>query len=147
MTSGLNGMSEDAWEHLALDHLAESDVWEPLHGTKVAPGSGMRETWADPAMQSVLMAALVRLNPEVPTQHLQQAPDGLNADGQLYWRLLLRLQREVVFTVEVDHWRARYTMVHQRVGQRFEVPWPGFDAPIVIGPGWHHHHGQARIDM
>jgi hypothetical protein len=80
-------------------------------------------------------------------QLIEQAPDGFNADGQLYWRLLLRLQREVVFTVEVDHWRARYTMVHQRVGQRFEVPWPGFDAPIVIGPGWHHHHGQARIDM
>ena len=71
--SGLNGMSEDDWEHLALDHLAESDVWEPHHGTKVAPGSGLRTSWADPVMPSVLMAALVRLNPEVPTQHLQQA--------------------------------------------------------------------------
>jgi type I restriction enzyme R subunit len=67
------GMSEEAWELAALERLAETDVWEPRTGHDIAAGSGFRESWADPVMQSVVMQALVRLNRDVPTQHLQQA--------------------------------------------------------------------------
>ncbi|MGL5862361.1 MAG: type I restriction endonuclease subunit R, partial [Phycicoccus sp.] len=66
-------MDEAAWEQLALERLAELDVWEPLHGPATAPGSGYRESWADPVWPKRLLDALVRLNPSVPTVHLQQA--------------------------------------------------------------------------
>jgi len=67
------GLSEEAWEFAALERLAETEVWEPKAGHDIAPGSGFRESWADPVMQPLVMEALVRLNKEVPTQHLQQA--------------------------------------------------------------------------
>ncbi|WP_346006815.1 type I restriction endonuclease subunit R [Janibacter terrae] len=64
--------TEDAWEQLALEALAEHE-WPALPGTAVAPGSGERATWDDPVIPSRLMAALTRLNPTVPTEYLQQA--------------------------------------------------------------------------
>ncbi|MGL4175164.1 MAG: type I restriction endonuclease subunit R [Dermatophilaceae bacterium] len=70
---GTDGMDEAAWEQLAIERLAELDVWEPLHGPATAPGSGYRESWADPVWPTRLLDALVRLNPSVPTVHLQQA--------------------------------------------------------------------------
>ena len=71
MTS--HGMSEEAWELAAIERLAETDFWEPLTGHDIAPGSGLRETWADPVVRPWVMEALGRLNKDVPTQHLQQA--------------------------------------------------------------------------
>jgi type I restriction enzyme R subunit len=68
-----HGMSEEAWELAALERLAETDVWEPKTGHDIAPGSGWRQSWADPVIQPLVIEALVRLNKDVPTQHLQQA--------------------------------------------------------------------------
>lgn len=64
--------TEDAWEQLALEALAEHE-WPTLPGTAIAPGSGERTAWEDPVIPSRLMAALTRLNPTVPTEYLQQA--------------------------------------------------------------------------
>ena len=69
----MHGMSEEAWELAALERLAETDVWEPKAGHDIAPGSGLRDSWADPVIRPWVMDALIRLNPDVPTQHLQQA--------------------------------------------------------------------------
>ncbi|ANS80273.1 Type I restriction-modification system, restriction subunit R [Serinicoccus hydrothermalis] len=66
------GFNEDAWEQVALETLAEYE-WKPLSGVDIAPGSGERQTWDDPVIQPRLQQALARLNPDVPTQHLQQA--------------------------------------------------------------------------
>lgn len=64
--------TEDAWEQLALEALAEHE-WPALSGTAIAPGSGERAMWDDPVIPSRFMAALTRLNPGVPTEYLQQA--------------------------------------------------------------------------
>jgi type I restriction enzyme R subunit len=69
----MHGMSEEAWELAAIERLAETDFWQPLTGHDIAPGSGLRDTWADPVVRPWVMDALVRLNKDVPTQHLQQA--------------------------------------------------------------------------
>ncbi|WP_010148696.1 type I restriction endonuclease subunit R [Serinicoccus profundi] len=66
------GFSEDAWEQVALEELAEYE-WKAMSGVDIAPGSGERQSWDDPVIQPRVMAALTRLNPDVPTQHLQQA--------------------------------------------------------------------------
>ncbi len=66
------GMSEGDWEQLALDTLAEL-AWTPLHGTKIAPGSGERERWEDLHIPSRMLAAMRRFNPEVPAEYLLQA--------------------------------------------------------------------------
>ncbi len=66
------GMSESEWEQLALDTLGELG-WQPVHGKDVAPGSGEREKWEDLHIPSRMLAAMRRLNPEVPEQYLQQA--------------------------------------------------------------------------
>ena len=69
----MHGMSEEAWELAALERLAETDVWEPKAGHDIAPGSGLRDSWADPVIRPWVMDALIRLNPDVPPHHLQQA--------------------------------------------------------------------------
>lgn len=71
MTS--HGMSEEAWELAAIERLGETDFWEPLTGHDIAPGTGLRDTWTDPVVGPWVMEALIRLNQDVPTQHLQQA--------------------------------------------------------------------------
>ena len=69
---GPEGFSEEQWEQLALEALAEQD-WEPLHGVRYRAGSGERESWADPVIPGRLLEAMRRLNPEVPTEYLKQA--------------------------------------------------------------------------
>ena len=69
---GIDGFNEGQWEQLALEALAERE-WKPLHGSEIAPGSGERESWADPSIPSRARQAMVRLNPSVPTPYLQQA--------------------------------------------------------------------------
>ena len=64
-------LSEDHWEHLALERLG--DDWRPLHGTAIVPGTGERETWDDLVIPSRLRAALRALNPDVPREYLDQA--------------------------------------------------------------------------
>lgn len=68
----IGNFTEDAWEQLALEALAEHE-WPTLPGMGIAPGSGERTTWDDPVIPSRLMSALARLNPGVPTEYLQQA--------------------------------------------------------------------------
>ncbi|NMR20464.1 type I restriction endonuclease subunit R [Cellulomonas fimi] len=66
-------MSEDAWEHLTLEVLAEPLMWRPQAGASIAPGSGERESWDELLIPSRLRAALRALNPSVPREYLDQA--------------------------------------------------------------------------
>jgi type I restriction enzyme R subunit len=66
------GFSEEQWEHLALDTLAELG-WPWVEGAKIAPGSGERESWDELVIPSHLIEAMRTLNPTVPVQYLQQA--------------------------------------------------------------------------
>jgi len=59
------GMSEAAWEALAMDTLGELG-WEPIEGKLIAPGSGQRESWSDPVIPGRLRGALARINPQLP---------------------------------------------------------------------------------
>lgn len=70
--SGVAGFSEEQWELLALETFAEQD-WKPIQGSKIAPGTGERTSWGDPVIPGRLLAAMQRLNPEVPTEYLRQA--------------------------------------------------------------------------
>ena len=65
-------VSEDAWEHLALDTLGEL-FWKPEAGSEIAPGSGERESWAELLIPSRLRTKLRELNPFVPREYLDQA--------------------------------------------------------------------------
>ena len=65
-------MSEDDWEQLALEALAELG-WQPKAGAEIAPGSGERDSWGDLVIPSRLLAALRQLNPTVPIDYLHQA--------------------------------------------------------------------------
>ncbi|WP_306231935.1 type I restriction endonuclease subunit R [Agrococcus beijingensis] len=66
-------ISEATWEEIALETLAEPLGWLPKHGTDIAPGTDERERWDDPLIRPRLLAAMQRLNPHVPPQHLAQA--------------------------------------------------------------------------
>lgn len=66
------GISEADWENLTLEALGELG-WRVATGEQIAPGSGQRESWADPLIPSRLLEALRRLNPAVPAQYLKQA--------------------------------------------------------------------------
>lgn len=66
-------LSEDAWELLALDTLAEPLMWRPASGASIAPGTGERESWDELAIPSRMRTALRNLNPEVPREYLDQA--------------------------------------------------------------------------
>jgi type I restriction enzyme R subunit len=67
------GLSEAAWENLALDELAEPLGWRPLPGEQIAPGTGERENWAELLIRPRLLEALRRFNPTVPVEYLRQA--------------------------------------------------------------------------
>ena len=61
----MSGMSEAAWEALAMDTLGELG-WEPVEGKRIAPGSGERESWAELIIPSRLRTAIARINPGIP---------------------------------------------------------------------------------
>lgn len=63
--------TEDDLEGLVLEWLG--DGWKPMHGQDIAPGTGERESWDELLIRPRLLAALRRLNPQVPAQYLQQA--------------------------------------------------------------------------
>ncbi len=65
MTSRANGLSEAAWEALAMDALGEL-AWLPVEGKKIAPGSGERESWAELIIPRRLREAIARINPQLP---------------------------------------------------------------------------------
>ncbi len=69
----MTALSESAWEHDALDTLAEPLGWRPRTGENIAPGSGERDTWDDLLIRPRLLEALRHLNPGVPGGYLQQA--------------------------------------------------------------------------
>jgi type I restriction enzyme R subunit len=66
-------MSEDEWEHFALDTLAEWG-WAVKSGQEIGPGSGEREKWDELHIPSRMLNALAALNPLVPVLYLKQAP-------------------------------------------------------------------------
>lgn len=72
MTAPAITFSEADWEGAAKERLGELD-WKPMGGQAIAPGTGERESWAELLIRPRLLAALQRLNPEVPAQYLQQA--------------------------------------------------------------------------
>ncbi|PFG20662.1 type I restriction endonuclease subunit R [Serinibacter salmoneus] len=73
---------ESDLEEIFLENLADLG-WTPLHGNQIAPGSTWqdavgqerpnRESWGDLAIPSRVRDAARRLNPEVPTGHLDTA--------------------------------------------------------------------------
>jgi len=65
-------IAESAWEQLALDELGEL-FWKPTPGAQIAPGSGERDSWADPLIRPRLREAMIRLNPDVPRGYVDQA--------------------------------------------------------------------------
>jgi type I restriction enzyme R subunit len=69
----MTGISESDWENAALETLSEPLGWFPLAGEQIAPGSGERETWDELLIRPRLLGAMRRLNPDVPTNYLQQA--------------------------------------------------------------------------
>ncbi|MGH3793836.1 MAG: type I restriction endonuclease subunit R, partial [Pseudonocardiaceae bacterium] len=72
MTAEATGLSEEQWEELALEVLAEL-AWKPMRGSSIAPGTGERQTWDELVIPSRLLGAMQVLNPAVPVQYLQQA--------------------------------------------------------------------------
>ncbi|WP_036284225.1 type I restriction endonuclease subunit R [Microbacterium luticocti] len=69
----MSGIPESEWERMALETLAEPLMWRPLAGEKIAPGTGERDTWDELLIRPRLLAAMQRLNPDVPVHYLQQA--------------------------------------------------------------------------
>ncbi|WP_420827178.1 type I restriction endonuclease subunit R [Cryobacterium roopkundense] len=67
------GLSEAAWEALALDQLGEPLGWKPVAGATIAPGTGERESWSELLIRPRLLEALRTLNPTVPVEYLRQA--------------------------------------------------------------------------
>lgn len=66
-------VSEAAWEEQMLDS-ASFHGWTPLPGKDIAPGTeNGREAWDDIVLPERTLAALRRLNPEVPGEYLVQA--------------------------------------------------------------------------
>jgi type I restriction enzyme R subunit len=68
----LSGFSEDQWEHLAMDTLAELG-WKPVAGKDIAPGTGERQSWDELVIPGRVLEAMQPLNPTVPAQYLKQA--------------------------------------------------------------------------
>ncbi len=90
------GFSEAEWELLALEAFGEQE-WQPKAGIEIAPGSGERESWEDPVIPSRMLAAMRRLNPQVPGDYLQQAlaellspksQDGITENQRLHTALV-----------------------------------------------------------
>ena len=71
MTSRANGLSEAAWEALAMDALGEL-AWLPVEGKKIAPGSGERESWAELIIPRRLREAIAR----IPQRRLSESSSG-----------------------------------------------------------------------
>lgn len=66
-------VSEAAWEGQLLD-AASFHGWTPVAGRDVAPGTeNGREAWDDIVLPGRTLAALRRLNPDVPVEYLVQA--------------------------------------------------------------------------
>ena len=66
------GLSEDDWEHLALEVLGDL-FWAPKHGPEIAPGTGERESWKELLLPGRLRTKLRELNPGVPREYIDQA--------------------------------------------------------------------------
>ena len=70
--SSQSGFTEADWEDIALAQLNEQG-WSAMLGAQIAPGTGERDSWDELIIRPRLLAALRRLNPDVPGQYLQQA--------------------------------------------------------------------------
>ena len=66
------GTAESDWEQFALEILGELG-WQHVPGQAIGPGSGERDSWEDLVLRTTLLAALRRLNPDVPGVYLQEA--------------------------------------------------------------------------
>jgi type I restriction enzyme R subunit len=103
----MTGMSEDEWEQLVMDELAEL-AWEPKVGKDVAKGSGERESWGELIVPWRLRDAIARINPGLPVSAVDDAAkiilsaasrDAL-AENQRMHELLTRGIRSVTYTDE-----------------------------------------------
>ncbi len=69
----MTDFSEAEWESVALETLARQE-WLPLNGSAVAPGTeNGRTSWDELALPDRLLARMRELNPDVPTEYLDQA--------------------------------------------------------------------------
>ncbi|MFZ2178431.1 MAG: type I restriction endonuclease subunit R, partial [Rhodococcus sp. (in: high G+C Gram-positive bacteria)] len=66
------GLSEDAWEHMALDTLGEL-AWKPVNGAAIAPGTGERASWDELLIVPRLRAAIAKFNPDLPPHIVDEA--------------------------------------------------------------------------
>lgn len=71
-SAGRGGYSENDLELLTVDILGELG-WKPADGDKIAPGTGERESWDELHIRPRLLDAMLRLNPDVPTEYVKQA--------------------------------------------------------------------------
>lgn len=98
-------MTEAQWEAFALEALAELG-WEPESGSALAPGSGGRESWAEPILPHRLRDAVARLNPQLPSTQVDEAValvltalsrDALAENCRLH-ELMVKGLRSIVYT-------------------------------------------------
>lgn len=66
-------LSEAVWEQLTLDALGEPLMWATATGASIAPGYGQRTSWDELVIPSRLREAMRRLNPDVPSEYVDQA--------------------------------------------------------------------------
>ncbi|MFF2557398.1 type I restriction endonuclease subunit R [Nocardia sp. NPDC058058] len=72
------GASEAYWEQLALERLGEWG-WKPLSGSAIAPGAELgRASWGELVLPARMLAAMRKLNPDVPVEFLEQARAEIN---------------------------------------------------------------------
>lgn len=65
--------SESDWEAIAVDQFAEHG-WQHVEGKAIAPGTDNgRASWSDLFCRGRLLAAVHRLNPQVPLEYREQA--------------------------------------------------------------------------
>lgn len=72
MSVRLGDLTEAQWEELAVEALAEIG-WEPVRGSKIAPGTGERAAWSELILVDRLRDAVARLNPQLPPRQISEA--------------------------------------------------------------------------
>jgi len=101
------GMSEEQWEQLVMDELAEL-AWEPKAGKDIAKGSGERESWPELIIPWRLRDAIARINPALPMSGVEDAAKTVlsaksrdaRAENQRMHEFLTRGIRSVTYTDE-----------------------------------------------
>ncbi|GLW08731.1 DEAD/DEAH box helicase [Microtetraspora sp. NBRC 13810] len=101
----MSGLNEREWEIFALETLAEL-AWETTDGTRIAPGSGERESWAELIIPGRLRNQIKRINPQLPLAAVDEIVDLLltpksldaKAENRRVHEYLTKGVRSVVYT-------------------------------------------------